>query len=145
MANVTLKAGESVDCIWATMQETPFGSVPAQVIFTVSYEDLMKKFAIQKSHRSRKSRNEGTRFSRIVSLSSSAIIKGLWSNGARIDRDAVFSKLVMHFNELDKCSYGDITNHAKQSLLGLTAHCDILSNYQRQEVIGILEEIQSGK
>jgi len=145
MANVTLKAGESVDCVWATMQETPFGSVPAQVIFTVSYEDLMKKFAIKKNQKSRKSKNAGTHFSRIVSLSSSAIIKGLWAHGIRIDRDAVFSKLVKSFYDLDTSSYGDITKHAKQSLLGLTAHVDVLSAYQRLEVLEILDQIQSGK
>jgi hypothetical protein len=120
MASVELRPGDTLNIVWSSVQETPLGVKEVESSFAFSYDELLSKLRA-KAHisKSRKSGTEGAKFSRVVALSTNALKKGIWSTGATIDKEHVFSKLIHKFDSLNKNEYVHITQNAKEALLQL--------------------------
>ena len=135
MASVELRPGDTLNIVWSSVQETPLGTKEIESSFAFSYEELLQKMRSKgRAGKSRRSGTSGARFSRIVALATNALRKGKWSTGADIDREEVFAKLMLRFNELDAAEYANITGNARHSLLGLYESKAILKGNQRKEL-----------
>ncbi len=144
MANVELRPGDTLEIIWSSTQDTPFGAKKIESSFAFSYDDLLTKLKSRsKSGTSRRSGTEGARFSRMVALAINAIKKGKWSTGADIDKDEVFERLMRKFNILNDNEYAFITLNAKKALLQLYSGKLLLKQEQKDQLRMMLEAIAS--
>src|SRR3989338_4917469 len=117
MASVELRPGDTLNIVWSSVQDTPFGAQEIESSFKFSYDELLQKLKTKsRMGRSRRSGTSGARFSRIVALSTNALRKGKWSTGASIDRSEVFTKLYKKFCDLEAKEYSNITRNAQESL-----------------------------
>lgn len=140
MATVDLRPGDTLNIIWSSVQVTPLGPRETETKFTFTYDDLLAKLRSRTSQgTSRRSGTEGARFSRIVALSSNALIKGKWSTGADIDRLEVFGRLMRKFSKIDSKEYTNITENAKQSLAEIY-RSEYLNAEQRDSLRPLLEK-----
>lgn len=135
MAFVELRPGDTLSIIWPSTQETPFGVKKIESRFSFEYADLVTRLnKKQAESKSRKSGNEGARFSRIVALASNALKKGTWSTGASIKRSEVFHKLMERFHQLEAKEYENITENAKNALLHIYKDEILLTPAQKEEL-----------
>jgi len=139
MSTVNLKQGDTLNIIWTSKQDTPFGVKEVESSFAFTYEDLLLKLRKRKS---KKSRVKGKYFSRLVSLSCYAMIKGRWSSGSIINRNRVLNNLTIRFNELDKTDYKDITKMATNKLYGMLTLTKVLTEEQREMIQFIVNKMK---
>ncbi len=143
MASVELRPGDTLNIVWSSVQDTPLGVKEVESSFAFTYDELLSRLRTKgKVGKSRRSGTSGARFSRIVALASNAIKKGKWSTGAEISRTEVFSKLVQRFKELNPAEYVNITENAKESLVGLHESEGILKKNQKSELREILKSLE---
>jgi len=143
MALVELRPGDTLNIVWASIQDTPLGIKEVESSFAFSYEDIVFRLRSKgKAAKSRRSGSEGARFSRIVALASNALIKGKWSTGADIDRSDVFRKLSLRFRELNPCEYANITKNAKEALLEIYNSEGILNMSEKVELREFLKTLR---
>ena len=123
--------------------EHKMGGKPACYNFT--YSEVLNALRGKEKRHSVKRRpgSAGIRFSRLVSLTASAINKGTWANGARIDRDAVFLKMALSFGELTPSDYEDVTVTAQTTLAQMYHSSHHLSPTQRKALNDICIDISS--
>ena len=143
MATVELRPGDVLNIVWTSIQNTPLGRKEVESSFAYPYEALLDQLRAKGGDRSRRSGTEGARFSRVVALSTGAINKGIWSTGADIDRDVVFTRLMKRFSSLDASEYPNITKNARESLTQLAQRKSLLKNSQRKELNSVLGAIAS--
>ena len=118
MASVELRPGDTLSIIWSSIQKTPLGSQEVESSFIFTYDELLGRLQAKgKAGKSRRSGTEGARFSRVVALSVTCLRKGVWANGAAMDRGEVFKRLLEGLKELPDSEYGNLTDKAKSSLL----------------------------
>ena len=142
MASVELRPGDILNIVWTSEQETPFGVKLVESSFAFSYDEVLTKLRTKgRAGKSRKSGNDGARFSRLIALSTNALKKGKWSTGADIDRDEVFSKLIKKFSQLDAKEYVNITSNAKEALEQMYKNGKFLKPEQKKELKEILNLI----
>lgn len=142
MASVELRAGDTLNIVWTSVQDTPLGVKEVESSFAFSYEELLTRLKTKgRLNKSRRSGSDGARFSRIVALSSNALRKGKWSTGADIDRSEVFAKLIGKFNDLDSSEYVNITSNAKKSISTLYEANQYLDESQRQQLSAMAQSI----
>ena len=135
MASIELRPGDTLNIIWSSVQDTPLGVKEVESKFAYSYDELLTKLKTKgRAGKSRRSGTNGARFSRIVALATNALRKGKWSTGADIDRDEVFDKLMIRFNELDATEYVNITHNARESLIQLYNSKNILKTQQKKDL-----------
>lgn len=140
MATVSLRPGDTLNVVWPAVYQTPLGSREVESSFSFSYDELVSRLRTKgRGDRSRRSGTEGARFSRIIALSTNAIHKGKWSTGADIDRDQVFERMCLHYGELDRSEYVNVTANARRSLLKLHRNSSMLSSQQRKELRKIMD------
>lgn len=142
MASVELRPGDTLNIIWTSEQETPFGVKLVESSFAFSYDEVLTKLRTKgRAGKSRKSGNDGARFSRLIALSTNALKKGKWSTGADIERDEVFSKLMKKFSQLDSKEYVNITSNAKEALEQMYKNGKFLKPEQKKELKDMLNLI----
>ena len=142
MASVDIRPGDTLNIVWKSVQKTPFGTQEVESNFTFSYDELLAKLKTSsREGKSRRSRTGGAKFSRIVGLSTKALVKGKWSTGATIDRDVVFKRLVSKFNELTPNEYPNITMNARASINNLYRNSSYLKSDQRNKLKKIVEAV----
>lgn len=117
--------------------EHKMGGKPACYNFT--YSEVLSALRGKEKRHSVKRRpgGAGIRFSRLVALTASAINKGKWANGAEIDRDAVFAKMLFRFGELKSSDYEDVTVNARVTLSSLFHNSDHITTIQRKALNSI--------
>lgn len=142
MPSVELRPGDTLNIIWSSVQDTPLGVQEVESKFAYTYDELLARLKDKgKVNKSRRSGTCGAKFSRVVALSTNALRKGKWSTGADIEREVVFSKLLIRFAELEPCEYANITDNAKDSLAQLSRSTTILTESQHEELQAILGAI----
>lgn len=142
MATVELRPGDTLEIIWTSLQDTPFGAKEVESSFAFSYDELLAKLKAKgRAGKSRRSGTDGARFSRVVALATNALKKGKWSTGADIDREEVFNKLMNRFNSLDEDEYSNITMNAKKSLYQLLNGKSVLSSEQLAKLKQAVEAV----
>jgi len=142
MASVELRPGDTLNIVWTSVQDTPLGLKEVESSFAFSYDELLTRLRAKgRAGKSRRSGTNGARFSRVVALATNALRKGKWSTGADIDRDEVFEKLLVKFNELDGAEYANITANAKESLVTLYRSNKILKNNQKKDLKTALDKV----
>ena len=142
MASVELRPGDTLNIVWSSVQETPLGTKEVESSFAFSYDELLTKLKAKgKAGRSKRARTDGARFSRIVALTSNALQKGHWSTGAAIDKNEVFSKLLLRFEELPKNEYTNITENAFKALLDISKTEKLLTSEHETRLQGLLDKI----
>jgi hypothetical protein len=142
VAVVEFRPGDTLTIICPLVHETPFGTKKIESNFELSYEDLLRRLEAQsQGGKTRKLGTNGTRFSRMVSLSFHALHKGTWATGASIDRRNVFAHLIDHFQALQSVDYSDITTVAKKSLCTLQNSSDILTPAQKRQLQEMLDAL----
>ena len=145
MALVELRPGDTLNIVWSSIQDTPLGVKEVESCFAFSYEDIVLRLRSKgKAVKSRRSGNEGARFSRIVALASNALIKGKWSTGAEINRSDVFRTLSIRFRQLNACEYVNITKNAKESLVDIYNSEGILNLNEKVELREFLNTLRLG-
>ena len=144
MATVSLRPGDTLNIVWSALHQTPLGTQEIESSFSFSYNELLSRLQSDGDGRSRRSGSEGARFSRIVGLATNAIQKGLWSTGARIDRNQVFKRMLASYKELDQREHANITTNARRSLWRLYRNGgSVLDVQQRRHLKEILDAIAS--
>lgn len=139
MALVELRPGDTLNIVWPSIQNTPLGNREFESHFSYAYEDLISKLKNKvKISKSRRSGNEGARFSRNVALTCNALMKGTWSTGSRIDRSMVFEKLMLRFHKLESKEYANITENARKALSTVYKGQGLLKDHQKAELAHIL-------
>ena len=140
MASVQLRPGDTLNIVWTTQQETPFGTTrEVESNFAFTYDELLARLRSKgRAGKSRRSGTAGARFSRMVALSTNALRKGKWSTGADIDRDLVFGKLMARFKTLDGKEYQFITSNAREALLEVF-QSKFLKPAQKKELKDVLD------
>ena len=143
MSAVELRPGDSLNIVWTSVQDTPFGRREVESNFEFTYEEVLSKLKNKgKNGKSRRSGSEGARFSRLVALASNAIRKGKWSTGADISKEEVFEKLLAKFDELSEGEYPNITENARKSLDRLTGDSKSLNTKQRRRLEDTVSQIE---
>lgn len=144
MAIVEFRPGDVLNIVWTSLQNTPLGRMDVESSFSYPYEELLQQLRSKVSKDgSRRSTSPGAKFSRVVALAAGALRNGKWSTGAHIERDEVFSKLMVRFDNLDESEYRNITTSAKRSLNGLLENKSLLKPSQRKELNSALLAISS--
>ena len=142
MASVELRPGDTLNIVWTSLQNTPFGMKEVESNFAFTYDELLLKLKTNgREGKSRRSRTNGARFSRIVGLSTKALEKGKWSTGATIDRDEVFAKLIGKFNELEPAEYSNITLNARSSIQDLYVNSKFLKDDQKRKLKSMVDAV----
>ena len=144
MAVVEFRRGDVLNIIWTSLQNTPLGRMDVESSFSYPYEELLQRLRSKGGKDgSKRSTSPGAKFSRVVALTAGALRNGKWSTGAHIERDEVFSKLMVRFDDLDESEYNNITSNAKKSLNGLLETRGLLKPSQRKELNSALLAISS--
>ena len=144
MAIVEFRPGDVLNIVWTSLQNTPLGRMDVESSFSYPYEELLRRLRSKGSKDgSRRSTSPGAKFSRVVALAAGALRNGKWSTGAHIERDDVFSRLMVRFDDLDESEYLNITKNAKKSLNGLLDNKGLLKPSQRKELNSALLAIRS--
>lgn len=144
MAIVEFRPGDTLNIVWSSLQDTPLGRMDVESSFSYPYDELLRRLRSKGGKDgSRRSTSPGAKFSRVVALAAGALRNGKWSTGAHIERDDVFSKLMVRFDDLDESEYRNITKNAKRSLNGLLEDKGILKPSQRKELNSALLAIGS--
>lgn len=139
MATVELRPGDTLNIVWKSVQDTPLGTQEIESNFEFSYEELVARIRGKATTgKSRKSGNEGAKFSRIVALSTNALKKGKWSTGADIDRNEVFDRLYGKFSTLPADEYKNITENGREALAEIYAS-DYLTEDQKSSLKVLLD------
>ena len=146
MATVELRPGDILNIVWSSVQETPLGVKEVESNFAFSYDELLLKLRAKgKGGKARRSGTNGAKFSRIVALTYSALQKGHWSTGATIDKEEVFSKLLLRFKELPRSEYLNLTDNALKALTEISNSKKLISAEQKEQLKLLLEEIRPFK
>lgn len=144
MAIVEFRQGDILNIIWSSMQNTPLGRMDVESSFSYPYEELLQRLrAKSNKDGSKRLTTPGAKFSRVVALTAGALRNGKWSTGAHIERDEVFSKLMVKFDDLDESEYNNITSNARKSLSDLLETKGLLKPSQRKELNSALLAISS--
>lgn len=142
MASVELRPGDTLNIVWTSVQDTPLGLKEVESSFAFSYDELLTRLRAKgRAGKSRRSGTNGARFSRVVALATNAMRKGKWSTGADIDRDEVFAKLMIKFNELDGSEYANITSNAKEALVNLYKTNKNLKANQKKDLKTAIDKV----
>lgn len=144
MAVVEFRPGDVLNIVWTSLQNTPLGRMDVESSFSYPYDELLQRLRSKGGKDgSKRSTSPGAKFSRVVALTAGALRNGKWSTGAHIERDEVFSKLMVRFDDLDESEYNNITSNAKKSLSGLLETKGLLKPSQRKELNSALLAISS--
>ncbi len=144
MPLVELRPGDTLSIVWSSVQETPFGVKEVESNFAFTYDDIISKLqSPNRVSKSRRSSNEGARFSRVVALTNNALHKGTWSTGAEINRSEVFRKLLQRFYKLSAVEYPNITQNAKSTLLRMFKNQNMfLSEIEASQLREIVQKLE---
>ena len=142
MALKELRQGDTINIIWTSMQDTPLGRREIESVFAFTYDELLANLMQrERPSTSKRSTSEGAKFSRMVSLSTHAIAKGEWSNGAKISKAEVLTNLVKRFEELDPSEYKNLTDKARRALGGLRGKLNEFAVEQQATINQMLTSI----
>ncbi len=134
MANVAFRPGDTLNVVWSSEQDTPLGKRKVESSCTFSYDEILERLQAKGRllQEKKRSQSSSSRFSRIVALSTHAILHGKWSTGSTIDKTVVLRKLVEHFAELDEAGRASVSKTAKSSLVLLQSSPMLLPEEQQQ-------------
>lgn len=113
MACVQLRNGDTLKVYCFNTQNTPFGLHNIEFNFQLDYEEILTKLSIKKSP---KPKTQGAQTSKVIGLLITALYRGKWSTGKKIDREEILKKLMDCLYSLNVIDYANITKKAKASL-----------------------------